>query len=170
MAFQPLEVKLDIQEYIPGLFDILKPEQSLPITKVMSVFCYLQIESTNLKHEIAKKFFDPLIYFGESGALFEEDKPDDEIAGNMEVELSRILPVFKEFNDTIRKIVLLTKNICLQMNGLFSSKNPIYAESFKKICYHEIFDNLGGVLTNLYIVDLIIGENGAFKDYWEQYN
>ena len=46
MAFQPLDVKLDIQEYIPGLFDLLKPQDNLPITKIMSVFCYLQIEST----------------------------------------------------------------------------------------------------------------------------
>ena len=97
MAFQPLDVKLDIQEYIPGLFDLLKPQDNLPITKIMSVFCYLQIESTNLKHEIAEKYFDPLIYFGESGSIYEEDIPDDEFAGNMEIEMSRILPVFKDF-------------------------------------------------------------------------
>ena len=48
------------------------------------------------------------------------------------------------------------------MNGLFSSKKTYYAESFKKICYQEIFDNLGGVLTNLYTVDLIIAENVNF--------
>jgi WASH complex subunit 7 len=41
LAFQPLHVSLDIQEYISGLFDILKPTQQLPITKIVSVFCYL---------------------------------------------------------------------------------------------------------------------------------
>ena len=40
LAFQPLKVQLDIQEYIPGLFDILKIN-NLPITKIMSVFTYL---------------------------------------------------------------------------------------------------------------------------------
>ena len=40
LAFQPLKVQLDIQEYLPGLFDILKIN-SLPITKIMSVFTYL---------------------------------------------------------------------------------------------------------------------------------
>jgi hypothetical protein len=56
------------------------------------------------------------------------------------------------------------------MNGLFNSKYAVYADSFKKCNYHEIFDNLGSMLTNLYIVDLIINENTAFRDYWEQYN
>ena len=27
MAFAPLEVKVDVQEYIPGLFDIIKPAE-----------------------------------------------------------------------------------------------------------------------------------------------
>lgn len=170
MAFQPLETTLDIQEYIPGLFDIVKPNQSLPITKVMSVFCYLQIESINLKNEIEQKFFDPLIFFGESGFFFDPDLTDEEYAGKLEIEMSRSLPVYNEFFETIKKIVALTKNILLQMNGLFNSKYPLYSDFFKKINYSEIFDNLGSTLTNLYIVDLIIQENLAFKDYWEQYN
>ena len=41
MAFQPLRVELDIQEYIPGLFDILKVRKDIPMTKVLAVFCYL---------------------------------------------------------------------------------------------------------------------------------
>ena len=44
MAFQPLRVKLDIQEYIPGMYDILKinPKSNpIPIMKILSVFVYL---------------------------------------------------------------------------------------------------------------------------------
>ena len=41
LAFQPLQVQLDIQEYISGLFDVLKPNNDFPITKIVSVFCYL---------------------------------------------------------------------------------------------------------------------------------
>lgn len=48
------------------------------------------------------------------------------------------------------------------MNGLFNSKYPVYKESFSKINYFAIFDNLGSMLTNLYIIDLIINENTAF--------
>ena len=170
LAFQPLKVQLDIQEYISGLFDVLKPNQSLPITKIVSVFCYLQIESINLKHEIEQKYFDPLIYFGESGSLYEDERPDHEKAGEMEIEMSRSLRVFGEFLYTIKKISALTKNILLQMNGLFDSNYPVYKESFKKINYNEIFDNLGSTLTNLYIVDLIIRDNVQFDTYWKQYN
>lgn len=135
MAFQPLNVSLDIQEYISGLFDILKPTEQIPITKIISVFCYLQIESINLKHEIESKYFDPLIYFGENGSLFEDDRPKDQRAGEKEIEMSRSLPVFGEFFDTIRKISALTKNILLQMNGLFDDKYPVYKDCFKKINY-----------------------------------
>lgn len=170
LAFQPLQVSLDIQEYISGLFDILKPNQAIPITKIVSVFCYLQIESINLKHEIESKYFDPLIYFGENGSLFEDVRPADQRAGEKEIEMSRSLPVFGEFFDTIRKISALTKNILLQMNGLFDSSYSVFKESFKKINYNEIFDNLGSTLTNLYIVDLIIKDNAQFQDYWKQYN
>jgi len=56
------------------------------------------------------------------------------------------------------------------MNGLFNSKYTVYKESFAKITYSTIFDNLGSKLINLYIIDLIINENTAFSSYWQQYN
>ena len=46
----------------------------------------------------------------------------------------------------------------------------MYKESFAKINYFSIFDNLGSMLTNLYTIDLIILENTAFQDYWQTYN
>jgi WASH complex subunit 7, N-terminal len=45
----------------------------------------------------------------------------------------------------------------------------VFKDSFAKINYFAIFDNLGSMLTNLYIIDLIIMENPAFQDYWEAY-
>ena len=72
-AFQPLKVKMNLQEYIPGLFDLLKPQPKVPISKILSVFCYLQIETQNLKNEIESRFFDPLILFGESGLVYEDE-------------------------------------------------------------------------------------------------
>ena len=84
----------------------------------------------------------------------------------MEIELSRALPVFNEFLKTVKKLIAITKNILFQMNGLFNSKYDVYNDSFKKTNYYEIFDNLGSMLTNLYIVNLIIDENSALNDYW----
>jgi hypothetical protein len=78
-------VKLDLQEYIPGLFDLLKPVPRVPLSKIMSVFCFLQIETHNLKHEIESRFFDPLILFGESGLVFEEMINEETTAGEMEL-------------------------------------------------------------------------------------
>lgn len=40
----------------------------------MANFAFLQIETHNLKHEIESKFFDPLIYFGENGLVFEDEE------------------------------------------------------------------------------------------------
>ena len=50
----------------------------------MSVFCYIQVETHNLKHEIEAKFFDALILFGESGLVCEE-ATDEERAGEVEL-------------------------------------------------------------------------------------
>ena len=107
-VFQPLQVKLDLQEYIPGLFDLIRVNPKLPISKIMSVFCYLQIETQNLKHEIESRFFDPLILFGESGAVYEDE--DEDRSGEMELETSRSLAVFAQFTEVIRRIVDLSKN------------------------------------------------------------
>ena len=74
---------MDIQEYMPGLFDLLKSESSNEMSKVLSVFAFLQIETFNLKHEIESKFFDPLIYFGENGLTFEDDT--EGAAGEQEI-------------------------------------------------------------------------------------
>jgi hypothetical protein len=161
---------VDVQEYMMGMFDILKPDTQMPISKILSTFCYLEIESINLKNEIEKNFFDPLIYFGESGSMYEDERPEEEIAGDWEIELSRCLPIFNQLLETVRKLTAITKNILLQMNGLFNSKFPVYKESFAKINYFSIFDNLGSMLTNLYTIDLIILENTAFQDYWQTYN
>ena len=94
VGFQPLNVSLDIQEYIPGLFDILTPKPGFPLTKVMATFCFLQLETVNLRHEIESKFFDPLIYFGENGLQYEEEGSEDDSAGLMEICLARTLPLF----------------------------------------------------------------------------
>jgi hypothetical protein len=77
----------------------------------MSVFCFLQIETNNLKHEIESRFFDPLILFGESGAVFDDIKEDSERFGEKELQISRTLKVYNQFFDVIRRIVDLSKNI-----------------------------------------------------------
>jgi len=51
---------------------LIKISPKISISKIMSVFCFLQIETYNLKHEIESRFFDPLILFGESGLVFEQ--------------------------------------------------------------------------------------------------
>lgn len=63
---------------------MIKLNPKIEISKIMSVFCYLQVETYNLKHEIEAKFFDPLILFGESGLVF-EDKTEEEMAGEVEL-------------------------------------------------------------------------------------
>jgi len=60
----------------------------------MSVFCLLQIETQNLKHEIESRFFDPLILFGESGLVFEDLTNEAEKVGEQELQISRTLKVY----------------------------------------------------------------------------
>ena len=96
---------------MPGLFDILKPNQQVEMSKVMSVFCFLQIETFNLKYEIEQKFFDPLILFGESGLVFEDETTEENRMGDKEIQMSRMLAVYRDLFETFKKIVALTKNI-----------------------------------------------------------
>lgn len=137
---------------------------------MLAVFCYLEIETMNLTHEIENRFFDPLIYFGENGSLLEDTRPAEEQAGEIEIQTSRILPVLNAFFDCLQKCVLLSKNCLLQMNGLFHDKYYLYKDCFKKQNYYSIFDNMGAILTKLYIVDLITQDNISFEHYWKSYN
>lgn len=121
---------------MPGLYDILKVDPHKPITKIVSVFAYLEIETINLTHVIETKFFDPLIFFGENGSNFEDTRPEEEQAGEMEIATSRSLPVLNEFFETLEKVARLSKNVLLQMNGLFNEKYPLYKDCFKKIIYN----------------------------------
>lgn len=84
--------------------------------------------------------------------------------------MSRMLGVFKELYETVRRIVALIKNIIYQMNGLFNGKYKLYVNSFKKHVYFEAFNNLGHIMSTLYVIDMIINENSNFKTYWEDYN
>jgi len=83
-AFQPLRPSIDVQEYMPGLFDMLNPNKDNELSKVMSVFAFLQVETFNLKNEIETKYFDTLILFGESGLVYEEVS-DENMAGQQEI-------------------------------------------------------------------------------------
>ena len=104
--------------------------------------------------------------FGESGLVFEE-VTDDKVAGELEIQMSRMLAVYRDLFETIKKIVALTKNIIYQMNGVFKAKTKIYVELLKKNnVYFEIFDNLGSMLANLYTIDIIIMDNVNFHNYW----
>lgn len=155
---------------MPGLFDLLKPQQQNELSKILSVFSFLQIETFNLKNEIEQKYYDALIMFGESGLVF-EDVAEDKLAGELEIQMSRMLSVYRDLFETIKKIVALTKNIVYQMNGLFKAKTKVLTELLKKNnVYFEIFDNLGSLLASLYTIDIIIMDNSNFKSYWEQYN
>jgi hypothetical protein len=105
--------------------------------------------------------------FGESGLVFEEVS-EDKLAGELEIQMSRMLAVYRDLFETIKKIVALTKNILYQMNGLFKAKTKILTELLKKNnVYFEIFDNLGSLLASLYTIDIIILDNVNFKNYWE---
>ncbi len=53
--------------------------------------------------------------------------------------MSRMLAVYKDLFETLKKIVALTKNIIYQMNGLFASKSKFYQSFFKKAIYEDIF-------------------------------
>ncbi len=77
---------------------------------MLSVFAFLQVETYNLKNEIEKKYYDPLIMFGESGLVFEEVS-EESVGGDMEIQMSRMLAVYRDLFETIRKTVALTKNI-----------------------------------------------------------
>lgn len=76
--------------------------------------------------------------------------------------MSRMLKVYKDLFDTLKKIVAISKNIIYQINGLYNSKSKLYINAFKKVNYFDIFNNLGTILTTLYIIDLIIIENTNF--------
>jgi hypothetical protein len=81
--------------------------------------------------------------------------------------MSRMLAVYRDMFDLIKKAVAVTKNIVYQMNGLFRAKTKLYVELLKKNnVYLEIFDNLGSILSSLYTIDLIIVDNVNFQNYW----
>jgi hypothetical protein len=85
--------------------------------------------------------------------------------------MSRMLAVYRDMFDLIKKAVAVTKNIIYQMNGLFRAKTKLYVEFLKKNnVYLEIFDNLASILTSLSTIDLIILDNVNFQNYWQQYN
>ena len=103
-AFQPLRVSIDVQEYMPGLFDLLKPDANNLLSKVLSVFAFLQVETFNLKNEIEQKYYDALILFGENGSL---EVSED----SFEIQMSRMLAVYRDMFEILKKTIALTKNI-----------------------------------------------------------
>ena len=159
-------VDINNEEYLPGVFDLVNLEHKNVLKNILSSFSYLTMEIKSLTRNIGRKFYDPLICWGDNGTL----DNDDENEGDCIVEVSRMMRLFKDIYDLVKMLSPLTKNMLYQINAMLKKKTTMYDKVFKKMNFTHFFDMLGEALTVLVTLDVIVSENKNFVAYWNMYN
>lgn len=161
-----ITVDINNEEYLPGVFDLINLEEDNVLRKILSTFSSLTMEIKSLTRNIGKKFYDPLICWGDNGSL--EDEAENE--GECILEISRMMTLFKDIYDLVKMLSPITKNMLYQINAMLKKKSVMYDKVFKKMIFTHFFDMLGEALTVLVTLDVIVSENKNFVAYWNMYN
>lgn len=161
-----ITVDINNEEYVPGVFDLINLEEDNLLRKVLSTLSTLTMEIKSLTRNIGKKFYDPLICWGDNGSLDEETENEGECI----IEISRMMRLFKDIYDLVKMLSPITKNILYQVNAMLKKKTVMYDKVFKRMNFNHLFDTLGEALTVLVTLDVIVTENKNFIAYWNMYN
>lgn len=172
-ATNPVVVHSRPQErvHVPDLIDT---EHEL-YDKVVKVLAYLVDEIAELKAQAEARFYAPLALFGtkaapEDGSAGAGDDGDPEMKdGELELEMGRHLPFFQEIANFADRCKAVTINLVHQVAALYSGKEQLYTQIYKKVQLVPVFEALGDLFQVLITIDYIIADNMNIADAWDKY-
>ena len=166
---EPIKLKIESIETLPGICDIIKPKNNNFYHKVLTALGSIILEVDNLLPNIGTTNYESLYglsVYGEEIYTGDEDKgnPDEEI------QISRMLPYFNEILDKIYKLMNTAINLLNQLVSLYGEQNnKYYHTSYKFYTFDLPFDYLGKILSYFLAIDNIVSGNEFLNDNWNKY-
>jgi len=160
----PVFLNTRTEEEGTGLFDMINTENVM-FNKYITVFAILSEEIEKIHSLVFGKFLGPLIVYGER-----PNSADQELAnGEAEVQIGRMLGLFQEIYETLKRSNSIALNMVHQLGVLYKKKEPLYDSTFKYTHFEYGFGLLGKLFRIFHTVDCVIDENENLKDHWAYY-
>ena len=89
--------------------------------------------------------------------------------GDMELQISRMVGVFKEIYELIKRLVILLHNLINQLHWINNKLDPLYKKFFKENPFNSALDTLGKGISVILTLDALIKENEDLTTHWNLY-
>jgi len=90
-------------------------------------------------------------------------------SGDKEIQIARMLPVFRDIFELMKKTSFIILNIVNQLHSLYFSKEKYYKNTFKYFQLFSPIETLGKACGLIYTIDLVLKENPAIKEDFNRY-
>lgn len=89
--------------------------------------------------------------------------------GEFELQISRLIEMFKEIYDLIKRLVIIIHNLINQLHWMNNKLDPLYKKFLKENPYNSGLDALGKGISILLKLDTIVKENEDLTNHWNLY-
>eukprot|EP00300_Choanocystis_sp_HF-7_P018300 c20000_g1_i1.p1 GENE.c20000_g1_i1~~c20000_g1_i1.p1 ORF type:complete len:1160 (+),score=330.55 c20000_g1_i1:1-3480(+) len=127
-----------------------------PLSKIIMVLSSLCIEIGEYSQIVAKRFYSPIVIFGESAETLVDAS---RAQGDQEMDLALMLPVFMDLHSFVSRLNALCINLVHQLAATFNSAEKMYKTTFKRIHMRPAFEALSNLLLMLACLDECIAKN-----------
>ena len=165
---EPLKIKIESIETLPGVCDIIKPNGNF-YHKVLTAFSSIILEVDNLLPNIGTTNYESLYGLSVYGEEIDSGEKENSISSE-EVQISRMLPYLNEILDKIYKLMSTAINLLNQLVSLYGEQNnKNYHTAYKFYTFELPFDYLGKILSYFLAVDTVVLQNEFISNHWNKY-
>ena len=166
---EPIKLKIESVETLPGICDIIKPENRNFYHKVLTAFGSIILEVDKLLTNIGTTNYESLYglsVYGEEIDTGEVEKSNTD----EEIQISRMLSYFNEILHKIYNLLTIAINLLSQLVSLYGEQNnKHYQTSYKLYTFDLPFDYLGKILSYFLAIDTIVSGNEFLNNNWDKY-
>lgn len=149
------------------MFDIIKTDNKI-FNKIACVFSVIDDEINKIVEQFESSLFHIIVVYGETplDANVNSDILKD---GEAEIQTGRILGVYKQIYDLVKRLTSLIFNLVNQMHAIYDKSNNLYKTVFKNVNLFSPLESLGKALNVVFTLDCLIKENENLRNHWNFY-
>lgn len=89
--------------------------------------------------------------------------------GEAELQTARMMSVYKQIYDLIRKLMSYVEHTIVQVHCIFNRKEPLFKQLFKSLNLYMPLEIIGKALRLIHLIDTIVNTNNCILEHWNLY-
>lgn len=86
--------------------------------------------------------------------------------GDAEMETSRMLGIYKQIYELIKRLMSIIFNLLNQLAAVFNKEDKLFKTTFKHVSIYSALDSLGRALSLIHTIDCLVKENENLRNHW----